>query len=103
MRSWKVRMALMLATMAMMMAVAVPAFAQSEGDIADAIEAETGFEVDDVDIECFEEDDDGDGFFGEDGDSDGEDDDFDGLFDEDEVECVAVVEFEEIEAEDLFF
>ncbi len=102
MRSWKTRLALMLAVMAMMMAVSVPAIAQDEGDIADAIEAETGFEVDDVDIECFEEDDDGDGFFGEDGDFDGEDDDLDGFFDEDDVECYAIVEFEEVD-EDFFF
>lgn len=95
-------MALLLATTAMLMAVAVPAIAQSESDLEAAIEGETGLAVDDVDIECSEEDDDGDGWFGEDPFNE-IDDDEDGFFDEDEVECVAIVEFEGFDFEDVFF
>ena len=97
MKSWKMRLGLVLTALAMLLAVSMPAVAQSvdddcdfDGDdfvseeeaedCADALEALTGA---DVEVICAD-DDDGDGSFDEDGDNDGEDDDEDGWVDEDD-------------------
>ena|SRR5215207_5134530 len=98
MQSWKARLSLVLAMSAMLLMVSVPAMASHDGDdecdfdgddsvseeeaedCADAIEDALDA---DVTVVCAD-DDDGDGWFDEDGDDDGEDDDGDGWVDEDD-------------------
>jgi hypothetical protein len=96
--SGKVRLGIILAMLAMVLAVSVPAMAQDVDecdfdeddfvseeeaeDCADALEDSFGLGAD-VDVVCVD-DDDGDGFLDEDGDDDGEDDDEDGEVDEDD-------------------
>ena len=96
--SGKARLGILLAMLAMLLAVSVPAAAEHDDgecdfdgddsvseeeaeDCADAIEDFTGA---DVDVVCTADDDDEDGLFDEDGDNDGEDDDEDGEVDEDD-------------------
>ena len=97
MKSWKVRLGLVLTMLAMLLTVSVPAAAEHDDgecdfdgddwvseeeaeDCADALEDLTGA---DVEVFCAD-DDDGDGWVDEDGDDDGEDDDEDGWVDEDD-------------------
>jgi hypothetical protein len=99
MMSWKTRLGLVLTMFAMLLAVSVPAVADHDDDLCDfdgddsvseeeAEECAEAIEDSlpsryDVEVLC-EDDDDGDGWFDEDGDDDGEDDDEDGWVDEDD-------------------
>ena len=97
--SGRARLGILLAMLAMLLAVSVPAVAEHDDDPCDFDEDDSSSEEEaeecaeaiedslpfgyDVDVIC-EDDDDGDGWFDEDGDDDGEDDDEDGWVDEDD-------------------
>jgi hypothetical protein len=104
MKSWKVRLGLVLAMLAMVLAVSIPAVAD-EDDFEDFLEAELAGEVEVDDVDC---DDDNDGWHNDeddDDDNDGwnddedDDDDNDGWNDDDDVECVVELDVagEEVE------
>ena len=92
MKSWKMRLGLVLTALAMLLAVSIPAMAEDldfDG-LEDSLEDEFVEEVEIDDVDCFEADEDGDGLIDEDL-PDGFDNDFDGEVDE---EIVCIVEFE---------
>jgi hypothetical protein len=102
--SGKARLGLVLAMLAMVLAVAIPA-AADEDDFEDFVEAELVGDVEVEDVECDvdddgwnddeDDDDDNDGLF----DDDDDDDDNDGWNDDEDVECVVELDVagEEVE------
>ncbi len=107
MKSWKARLGLVLAMLAMVLAVSVPAMADSADDYVDELLEEGEFEADDLDLEDCVLDNDGDGFTDEEIEN-FLDDDGDELVDEDlaedledaEVTCTVTLEADDFVEDD---